>query len=491
MNRLLSIHSLLVFVLFVSSLSVSNSGAQSEADGHLNTETQRLAVAQLEALSDAFRAVHEIATPAVVLIQTSGDLEARMPPWHRRIQPPEDVPAPTGMGSGVIISSDGYIVSNYHVIRDADTIEVVFRDRRRLAAEVVGVDSLIDIALLKVDAENLPVARLGTSRQLRIGDWVVAIGYPLGMGTTLTHGIVSALGRQADVIGGSFGIESFIQTNAVINPGNSGGPLLDLQGRVIGINTAISTRTGYYIGYGLAVPIDLAREAVDDLLTHGRVIRGYLGIQMDAVDDAHVRELGLDLDPPRGVLITDVLEETAAQEAGVVQHDVLLSVDGEPVNVPNEVQTRIYGKDPGDVMDLELLREGNIRHLLVTLGERAGDQLLSRGERRLNVLGLTVATVGKRAADLGLSGDIAEQLGLDHESQAVVIVDVDPDGLAATKGMKIDDIITDIDQTTIASVDVLVRLVADLKRGESALFWLWHQERGIDVRAMRIGGRRE
>ncbi|MBT4608802.1 MAG: hypothetical protein HOC05_02095, partial [Gemmatimonadetes bacterium] len=136
MNRLLSIRSLLLFVLAVSGLAVLNSEAQPDADGHLDTETQRLAVAQLEALSDAFRAVHEIATPTVVLIQTSGDWEPRLPQWHRRIQPPEDVPAPTGMGSGVIISSDGYIISNYHVIRDADTIEVVFRDRRRLAAEV-------------------------------------------------------------------------------------------------------------------------------------------------------------------------------------------------------------------------------------------------------------------------------------------------------------------------------------------------------------------
>ena len=190
----------------------------------------------------------------------------------------------SGLGSGVIVSADGYILSNHHVIRNADSIEVTLHDRRRLTARVVGVDSLIDIALLKVEAQNLPTADLGRSADLQIGEWVLAIGFPLGMGTTLTHGIVSALGRQADVIDGAGVIESFIQTNAVINPGNSGGPLLDLRGQVIGVNTAISTKTGYFMGYGLAVPIDLAHEAMNDFLEHGRVVRGYLGIAMGDVD---------------------------------------------------------------------------------------------------------------------------------------------------------------------------------------------------------------
>ncbi|MEC8990414.1 MAG: trypsin-like peptidase domain-containing protein [Candidatus Latescibacterota bacterium] len=481
----------LPLVLFcVLTLWVSVCRAQTES-GPRAGQTQTTAVAQLEALSDAFRAVHEEATPAVVLIQTTGDWDRIMPRFHPRIDPPEDGEAPTGMGSGVIISEDGYILSNHHVVKDADTIGVVFRDRRRLPAQVVGIDSLIDIALLKVNATGLPVARLGESSHLRIGDWVVAIGHPLGMGTTLTHGIVSALGRDANVIGGRSGIESFIQTNAVINPGNSGGPLLDLQGRVIDINTAISTRTGYYIGYGLAVPIDLAREAVDDLLTHGRIVRGYLGIEMTAVDDARVRELQLGLDPPRGVLVTAVLPGTAAEIGGLDSNDVILSVDGEIVNVPNQVQTRIYNRDPGETIELVLFREGLERHVLVTLGEREDDQRLARGEHRLDALGITVATVGERASALGLSESVAEQLGLQDQRQAVVIIEVDPRGPAAAKGLNVDDIITEIDNQKIGSVDVFVRSVADLRRGESALFWLWHQDRGIDVRALRMGGRRE
>lgn len=459
-------------------------------------QAPEMAVAQLQALSDAFRAVHEQAAPAVVLIQTTGEWkqaqwEQRLPRSHPPIEPPGGDEHPLGMGSGVIISHDGYILSNHHVVRAADSIEVVLQDRRRLQAQIVGIDSLIDIALLKVDATGLPVAPLGDSGQLRIGDWVLAIGYPLGLGTTLTHGIVSALGRQANVISGRYGIESFIQTNAVINPGNSGGPLLDLQGRVVGINTAISTRTGYYIGYGLAVPMNLAREAVDDLLTHGRIVRGYLGISMRPVDAATVRELGLELSPPRGVLITGVQDSTAADLGGLLADDILLSVDGEAVNDPNQVQTLIYGRDPGDAMALAVLRASGPAQLLVTLGEREEDQLLAQGYRRLESLGMTVARVGDRAAELGLTRSVATELGLKDESEAVVIIEIDADGAAAAKGLSIDDIITEVDQMQIVSLEELVQSVADLKRGESALFWLWSQERGIDVRALRIGESRE
>ena len=404
--------------------------------GLLAQQAPEVAVAQLQALSDAFRAVHEQVAPAVVLIQTTGEWEPeqwerRLPRSHPPVEPPGGEEHPLGMGSGVIISHDGYILSNHHVVRGADSIEAVLQDRRRLQAQIVGIDSLIDIALLKVDATGLPVAQLGDSSQLRIGDWVLAIGYPLGMGTTLTHGIVSALGRQANVISGRYGIESFIQTNAVINPGNSGGPLLDLQGRVIGINTAISTRTGYYIGYGLAVPINLVHEAVDDLLTHGRIVRGYLGISMQSVDDATVRDLGLELDPPRGVLITGVQEGTAADLGGLQADDILLSVDGESVNDPNQVQTLIYGRDPGDVMELALLRTSGMTQLLVTLGEREEDQLLAQGQRRLEALGMTVARVGERAVDLGLTRSVATDLGLDDEREAVVIIEIDAGGAAA------------------------------------------------------------
>tara|TARA_B100000809_G_scaffold165575_1_gene162843 strand:+ start:3930 stop:5357 length:1428 start_codon:yes stop_codon:yes gene_type:complete len=440
-------------------------------------------VARFEELSRAFRSVYEQVAPAVVLIRTSGAIERRLPRFHP-IPPEEEF---SGLGSGVIVSADGYILSNHHVIRDADSIEVTLYDQRRLTAYVVGVDSLIDIALLKVEAHDLPTAALGQSAELQIGDWVLAIGFPLGMGTTLTHGIVSALGRQAAVIRPDYSIESFIQTNAVINPGNSGGPLLDLHGRVVGINTAISTKTGYFMGYGLAVPIDLAHEAMDDFLQYGRVVRGYLGIHMDKVDARLVREQNLTLEPPRGVYIDSIETETPAARSELAQGDVLLAVDGEPVNEPNEVQTLIYGRDPGEVVDLVILRDGVEQNVEILLGEREQDRILAQGHRRVEQLGLTVAALdGTLARELGFTEQVARRLELHRGAIAVVVVDIDPHSAAAERGLQINDVITEIDQLKVESLDEFMRFVSHLEAGKSALFWFWRRDQGVDVRALPI-----
>jgi serine protease Do len=316
---------------------------------------------------------------------------------------------------------------------------------------------------------------------------VLAIGHPLGMGTTLTHGIVSALGRQAQVIEAEYRIESFIQTNAVINPGNSGGPLLDLQGRVIGVNTAISTKTGYFMGYGLAVPIDLAREAMDDFLIHGRVVRGYLGISMEDVDDELVRQHGLQLSPPRGVYVKGIDSGTPADRSGLSVGDVMLAIDGQPVDLANEVQTRIYSRDPGDGVELTVVRDGEQQLIRVVLGEREEDRLLVRGQRRIELLGLTVGSIDNaRAQRLGFTDEIARELRLEEVRRAVVITAVEPDSPAAELGLQVDDVITEIDQTTVLSVDQFVRDLANLEDGTSALFWLWRQGHGVDVRALPI-----
>jgi serine protease Do len=443
-------------------------------------------LAAFENLSRAFRSVYEDVAPAVVLIRTSGSAELRLPRFHPPIDP-QDHGESSGLGSGVIVSADGYILSNFHVIQNADSIEVTLHDRRRLVAHVVGVDSLIDIALLKVEADNLPTATLGTSADLQIGDWVLAIGFPLGMGSTFTHGIVSALGRQAEVIRDVLRIESFIQTDAVINPGNSGGPLLDLRGRVVGINTAISTKTGYFMGYGLAVPIDLAHEAMDDFLQFGRVVRGYLGIQMEEVDAQLVSQQGLQLGLPRGVFVAGIDDNTPAARSDLAQGDVLLAVDGQPVNEPNEVQTLIYGRDPGESVVLHIVRDGVEQSVDVLLGEREDDRALARGHQRVEQLGLTVASLdNRRATDLGFSPIVARQLGLADNRDAVVVIDIDPDSPAAQRGMRVDDIITEIDQSIIESPDELVRFLSGLDAGESAMFWFWRREIGIDVRALPI-----
>ncbi len=433
----------------------------------------------LDLLSRAFRQVYHEAAPTVVLVNTKQELviQRELPPSH-----PREL---SGLGSGVLVSPDGYILSNHHVVENADTISVTLHDRRVFPARFIGSDPLIDIALLKIDAQGLPSATLGRSDQLQIGDWVLAIGHPLGMGSTLTHGIVSALDRQSNILREQYSIESFIQTNAVINQGNSGGPLLNLHGEVVGINTAISTPTGYFIGYGLALPIDLAREAMQDLITQGRVVRGFLGIAMDNVTPELITREGLGLAQPRGVYISSV--SGPALRGGLAGGDVLLRVEGREVDHPNQVQTLIYSKDPGDTVAVELLRRGDRLRLAVILGERQDDQHLAQGQRRLLDLGLAVRELGTaEAAQLGFTSQVAAQLGFAASERPVVISEVRPEGSAASRGLLAHDVITGVDQQRVSSLEELNRLVAGLEPGKAALFWVWRRDQGVDVRSLKI-----
>ncbi len=442
--------------------------------------------AQLENLGQAFRTVYERASPAVVLIRTTPSAVAirrLLPPFHPEVEK-DDL---NWLASGTLVSTDGYVLSNHHVINGADSISVVLSDRRAFPATVVGSDSLIDISVLKIEAEGLPVVPFGRSDALRIGDWVLAIGHPLGLGSTLTHGIVSALGRQAEVIRANYAIESFIQTNAVINPGNSGGPLLNLDGEVVGINTAISTRTGYYIGYGLAVPIDLVQEAMRDILEHGRTVHGYIGISMLDVDQSLVERAGLQSPVPRGVFINSVDGDSPAAAAGLLHGDVVLALDEREVNVSNEVQTLIYARDPGDRVSLTIVRDGDTLSIPVILGEPERDRLLAEGKRRLSQLGIVVGPLSpERAEQLGFTRKIAGDLGFVNGEEAVAVLEIDAHGPAASKGIRQFDIITEIDRERVVSAENLLEVVSVLEAEKSALFWIWRAGRGIDVRAFKI-----
>jgi len=307
------------------------------------------------------------------------------------------------------------------------------------------------------------------------------------MGATLTHGIVSALGREVDVIESRHSIESFIQTNAVINPGNSGGPLLNLKGEVVGINTAISTRTGYFIGYGLAVPINLARKAMSDILVHGRVVRGYMGVDMLEIDQSLMDRL--EMDTPRGVYLDSIHINTPANGSGLLPGDVLLAVDGVEVNHPNEVQIVVYNHDPGDTMTLSISRDGEKQEISLILGEREEDRLREEGRRRVVDLGLTVQTLTDLLArELGFTKQIAAELGFVAGEKAVVVIDIESESPAAAKGIRVHDVITEIDQHRVSSMDEFIRFVSRLEVGKSALFWFWRRDRGIDVRALKIRG---
>src|SRR5215212_71172 len=331
-------------------------------------------------LSDAFISIAESVTPAVVSIDTEReprgkgeDGEGQVPEEFRRMFPgfrlPEQNVPQEARGSGFIISADGYIITNNHVVQDADKIDVVLQDNRHLHATVVGRDPLTDIAVIKVQATGLPSVRLGSSENARIGEWVLAIGNPLNLGTTVTSGIISAKGRPLPILretsGSRWAIEDFIQTDAPINPGNSGGPLVNLRGEVVGVNSAIASPTGYYSGYGFAVPIDLARRVADDLVRYGRVRRPALGVSITDVnpEDAEVFKL----QRIQGVVAQDFTPNSPAERAGVQQGDVIVAVDGKPIQRVGQFQRVVASYHPGDQVTLDLIRYGQRRQVRVTL----------------------------------------------------------------------------------------------------------------------------
>ncbi|MBD0319131.1 MAG: trypsin-like peptidase domain-containing protein, partial [Gemmatimonadetes bacterium] len=331
-----------------------------------------------DALSSAFRAASSAALPAVVFIQVESaarQVNAQIPP-EMRGTPFEDLfrgqqrsgPSQQSSGSGFIVSQDGYVITNNHVVENASRVKVILNDRRELDARVVGRDANTDIAVLKVDAKNLPVVRLGGSDALETGDWVLALGYPLSLGQTTTAGIVSAKGRSLGIMARNTGatspLEHFIQTDAAINPGNSGGPLVDLQGRVVGVNSAIASPTGYYSGYGFAVPIDLAKRVADDLIRYGVVHRPMLGVEIRDAAPADAEVFGLPA--PEGAVISSE-PKAGARDAGLRLGDVIVTVDGAPVERTGQLQRIIATHRPGDEVRLGLVRYGERREVTVRL----------------------------------------------------------------------------------------------------------------------------
>jgi len=269
-------------------------------------------------------------------------------------------------GSGVIISSEGYVVTNHHVIEDATRIRVTLSDKREYRADVVGEDPNTDLAVIRLrDAPPVPAVTIGDSESLEVGEWVLAVGNPFRLTSTVTAGIVSALGRSVNIIDDSFGIESFIQTDAAINPGNSGGALVNLRGELIGVATAIATESGSYEGYGFAVPVNLVERVVRDLIEFGEVQRGYLGVDIYPVDAARADALGLP--EIRGVYLNNVFEGLAADQGGLESGDVLLSIDGRAISEPNELQSAIALYRPGQELAVEVWRDGARRFFEVEL----------------------------------------------------------------------------------------------------------------------------
>lgn len=327
----------------------------------------------------------KIVTPAVVHIKTSYKVSGN--PFFDLGQ---DIPL-KGSGSGVVISPDGYIATNNHVIADAKEIEVVFPDRKHFTAKLIGSDPNTDLALLKVDAKDLAYVPFGNSDDAQIGEWVLAVGYPFSLNTTATAGIISAKGRSIGIIASSrpaqnFGemqassaIESFIQTDAAINAGNSGGALVNTRGELIGINTAIASVTGSYAGYAFAVPIDLAKKILEDLKDFGTVQRGLLGISFPApaVEDEYLKQMGIKPGSIKGVFITGIQKNSAADAAGLKSGDIIQFVDSMEIASPAEFSERIARHRPGDKVQIGFLRNGKQHAIVATLKAEEKDKRLN------------------------------------------------------------------------------------------------------------------
>ncbi|MCK4529691.1 MAG: Do family serine endopeptidase [Candidatus Marinimicrobia bacterium] len=345
------------------------------------------------------------------------------------------------LGSGVIVK-DGYVITNNHVIQDAEKIKIILSDKREFEAELIGGDAKTDIALLKIDDEKLPAAKLGDSDKLRVGEWVLAIGSPYSarLGNTVTHGIVSGLGRSGMQLST---YESYIQTDASINPGNSGGALVNLDGEVIGINSAILSRSGGSNGIGFAIPIDLAKKVMNDIIKEGRVIRAWLGVSIQELNQDLSESLGID--DIEGILISDVVEDSPAEAAKLQAGDVIIKVNDDKVNNPSELQINISSRSPGENVKLTVVRDKKTKTISVKLEELPGEKTTAENiDEDIDItLGFSV---------LANNAEIAQEYGLDSK-KGVVIAKVVPNSEAYQKGLRAGDRIVTLEGKNIHDLD--------------------------------------
>ncbi len=362
-----------------------------------------------------------------------------------------------GLGSGVIVSSDGYILTNNHVAGHADEIHVRLLDKREFTAKVVGKDAKTDLALIKINTNQpLPVAPLGDSNSAQVGDWVVAIGSPFGFTSTVTAGIISAKGRA---LGGNY--DDFIQTDASINPGNSGGPLFNAKGQVIGINTAIYSSTGSNAGIGFAIPIDLAKQVMQQLKQHGKVVRGWLGVEIQEVTPDLAQSFNLP--KPEGALVANVEKEGPALKAGIQRGDIIVKFNNLPVQDEHQLPELVAQTPIGDTVPVEVIRNGKHLTIQVKVAELKEEQLASaKSEEPGSSWGLQVQSI---------THEIANQLNL-NSNKGVVVRGVTPDSPAADAGIQQGDVVLEVNHAKVNTVDDFLSAAKQAKKNKSSALLL-------------------
>jgi serine protease Do len=442
------------------SLAAGSAFAQSNTK---DSGTVATPVAAAPAVAYSYADVVNRVTPAVVTIhaekreRASQQFPFEMDPFldrffggqgNRRQQQPQQERKASALGSGVIVSEDGYILTNHHVVDGAEQIKVDLSDNRTVDAKLVGSDAPSDLAVLKVNAGNLPRLSLGNSDQTRVGDVVLALGNPLGVGKTVTMGIISAKGRQTGLSNGSF--EDFLQTDAPINQGNSGGALVNTNGELIGINSQILSRTGGSIGIGFAIPSNMARTVMDQLISTGKVRRGQLGIVVQKVSNDIAASLGLKA--THGVIVSQIQPGSAAERAGIKQGDVITNLNGVAVDEPNVFRNTIAGTKPGSEVAMTVVRNGQEQQIKTALGEFKPES--SDEDASAPATGQSDKTgTGKLGIGVQpLTPELTRELQMPAGTQGLVVGNVDPSGPAADAGIQEGDIIVSVNQQPVRTM---------------------------------------
>ena len=363
---------------------------------------------------------------------------------------PREMPPQQSTGSGVIISEDGYIVTNNHVVENGDEVNVTLDNKESYKAKVIGLDPSTDLALLKVEANNLPFAAWGNSDQVKVGEWVLAVGNPFNLTSTVTAGIISAKARNIHILPNQkFPIESFIQTDAAVNPGNSGGALVNTRGELIGINAAIASNTGSYSGYSFAIPVNIVKKVVNDLMEYGTVQRGFIGVSIRDLDSEFAKEK--EIKSLQGVYVNGITEDGAAESAGIKEGDVITSINGSLIKSSPELQEQVGRYRPGDTIDVTVMRSGNEKVYAVTLRNKDGNTKVVKNES-ISMLGATLVS---------LSDSELDKLNI---SKGIKVKDLST-GKLKSAGIKEGFIIISIDNKTVGSVEELTDYLNNKKGG--------------------------